>query len=118
MTEGTCDSCQRRALLAPLHGPEKGGPLRCYVCAGAWHAEHGQKRRIGRVVIRALQAFMDAGGSTMDIEKLRAAAFGRSLGLAIDPLGYLAETANTADETILLTSEILADALRLVHPDV
>ena len=34
-TEGQCDGCQRLAILTPLHGSEKGGPLRCYVCAGA-----------------------------------------------------------------------------------
>ncbi len=118
MTEDICDGCGRRALLTPLHGPEKGGPLRCYVCAGAWQAEHGRKRRTGRVVIRALQAFMDAGGDQSDVEKLRLAAVGRDFGLDLDPLGYLADMAKTADETILLTSEILTEALRLTHPDV
>jgi hypothetical protein len=35
----------------------------------------------------------------------------------LDPLGYMAETAKTADETILLTAEILVETLRLTHPD-
>jgi hypothetical protein len=35
------------------------------------------------------------------------------IGAVIDPLGYMAETAKTADETVLLTSETLAGALRL-----
>jgi hypothetical protein len=122
MTEGTCDGCQRRAVLTPLHGPEKGGPLRCYVCAGAWQAEHGRRRKTGRVVIRALQAFMDAGGSLADVDKLKFTAIGQGLDFGadslLDPLGYMAETAATADETVLMTSELLGDALRLVHPDV
>jgi hypothetical protein len=117
MPEGYCDGCQRRALLTPLHGPEKGGPLRCYVCAGAWQAEHGRKRRLGRVVVRAIKAFMDGGGSPADIDKLKATAMGRDLGLDIDPLGYMAETVTTSGETVLMTSELLADALQLAHPD-
>ena len=117
-----CNGCGRLALLAPLHGPEKGGPLRCFVCAGAWHAEHGRKRKTGRVVIRAIKAFVDAGGSVADVEKLKLTAILRDsafgLGGELDPLGYMAETAATADETVLLTSEVLAGALRLTHPDV
>ena len=34
-----------------------------------------------------------------------------------DPLGYLADTARTKDETIELTSELLADVIKLAHPD-
>jgi hypothetical protein len=121
MTEGYCDGCRRRALLTPLHGPEKGGPLRCFVCAGTWQAEHGRRRKMGRVVIRAIKAFVDGGGSWDDVDKLKTTAqlgdFGRSFGLTVDPLGYMAETAATANETVLLTSEVLAAALRLVHPD-
>jgi hypothetical protein len=51
MNEGICDDCQRRVMLAPLHG-EKGGPLRSYVCAGKWHAEYGRRRNASRVAIR------------------------------------------------------------------
>jgi hypothetical protein len=118
-----CDGCDRLALLVPLHDPDKGGPLRCYVCAGAWHAEHGRRRKMGRVVIRAMKAFMDGGGSWNDIDKLKVTAlmdnfaFGDAVGEIVDPLGYMAETAKTADETVLLTSEVLADAIRLTHPD-
>jgi hypothetical protein len=111
----TVASGKRRDLLTPLHGPEKGGPLRCFVCAGAWHAAHRRRRR---VVIRAIKAFTDGGGSWEDIDKLKITAMGHGFGFGLDPLGYMAESATTADETILLTSEILADALRLVHPDV
>jgi hypothetical protein len=127
MSEGKCDGCQRRALLTPLHGAEKGGPLRCYVCAGTWHAEHGRRRKMGRVVIRAIKAYVDGGGSWDDVRKLKDTALmgGDTFSLletldlrpVVDPLGYMAETAATAGETVLLTSELLADALRLVHPD-
>jgi hypothetical protein len=117
MTEGYCDGCKRRALLTPLHGPAKGGPLRCFVCAGEWHAEHGRKRKMGRVVIRAIQAFTDGGGSWEDVDKLKITAMGKGFVFGVDPLGYMAESVTTADETILLTSEILAETLRLTHPD-
>ena len=117
MSEGYCDGCERRAVLVPLHGPEKGGPLRCYVCAGAWQAEHGRRRKMGRVVIRAIKAFVVGGGSWDDVDKLKFTAMGHDFVPGVDPLGYMAESAATADETILLTSELLADALRLVHPD-
>jgi hypothetical protein len=119
MTEGYCDGCKRRALLTPLHGPEKGGPLRCYVCAGTWQAEHGQKRRIGRVVIRALKAFVDAGGSHRDAQSLTLAAMASGIvgGFLPDRLGYMAEAAVEEGETITLTSELLTDILRLIHPD-
>jgi hypothetical protein len=105
-----------------LHG-EKGGPLRCPLCVGKWHAEHGKRRRHGRIVIRALRAYLDNDGRIGDIDKLKQSAIcGDFLGMDLygevaDPLGYLAETANTKDETIELTSELLADAIKLAHPD-
>jgi hypothetical protein len=52
------------------HG-EQGGPSVCPVCAGKWHAEHGRKRRAGRVVIRAIKAFEEAGGQWTDVDKLK-----------------------------------------------
>ena len=93
---------------------KKGGPLRCYVCAGAWNAEHGRRRRMGRVVIRAIKAFLDGGGRVADLDKLRNSAL---FGGRIDQLGYMTDTAAEENETVLLTSELLADALRLTHPD-
>jgi hypothetical protein len=44
-------------------------------------------------------------------------AVGLGLGAALDPLGLLADTADTDGETIDLTSELLTDVLRLTHPD-
>jgi hypothetical protein len=83
MTEEYCDGCGRCALLTPLHGPEKGGPLRCVVCFGAWHAEHGRRRKMGRVVIRAIKACVDGGGSWDDVDKLKQTAHLGDLGAGL-----------------------------------
>jgi hypothetical protein len=122
-SKGVCHGCGASTFLLPLHGA-RGGPLRCPLCIGKWHAEHGRRRRHGRIVIRALRAYLDNGGSISDIDKLKQSTicsdflgedlFGREV---TDPLGYLAETANSKGETIELTSELLADAITLAHPD-
>jgi hypothetical protein len=62
-----------------------------------------------------MMAFFDGGGSFDDIDKLKMAAIGREFGL--DPLGYLHGTTAARDEVIELTSELLADAVKLTHPD-
>jgi hypothetical protein len=67
------------------------------------------------VVSADFAAYLDAGGKDGDIDTLRATVFSRDLGSDLDPLG-VAETAGT-DESIELTSELLADAIRLAHPD-
>lgn len=113
---GFCQKCEQNALLVPLHGAA-GGPLLCPICAGAWQAEHGRRRRAGRVVIRAIKAFEAAGGKHTDLSKLCASSLDGFAGLTIDPLGYLAGIGKTEDEVIELTSELLADAIRLTHPD-
>jgi hypothetical protein len=117
-TTSNCDGCGEFSFLIPLHG-DKGGPLRCPLCVGAWQAEHGRRRKLGRVVIRAIAAYMDGGGKWNDLEKLRLSAMGTNslLGFDLDPLGYLFDTASTSDETIELTSELLADAIKIAHPD-
>jgi hypothetical protein len=106
-----CPGCGSFSFLIPLHG-DKGGPLRCPLCIGTWNAEHGRRRRAGRIVIRALQAYYDAGGSWGDVDKLKLSG----AGFGIDALGYGADLAT--GEGTELTSELLADVLRLVHPDV
>jgi hypothetical protein len=115
---GRCDGCGESTALFPLHG-EKGGPPRCVLCLGKWHAEHGRRRNRGRVVIRAIKGYLAAGGEWTDVNKLNICALGADIGgvFDIDPLGYMAGVAKTADEIIELTSELLADALVLVHPD-
>jgi hypothetical protein len=124
-TVARCARCDERTFLLPLHGA-RGGPLCCPLCIGKFHAEHGKRRRHGRIVIRAMRAFLDNGGTTSDLDKLKQSAicgdfFGHEfLGheVVIDPLGYLANAAaNAKGEIIELTSELLADAIKLAHPD-
>jgi hypothetical protein len=119
-TSGTCEGCGTATFLMPLHGT-KGGPLHCPLCIGKWNAEHGRKRRLGRTVVRAMAAFMDAGGTRHDLVKLQASAIGINLadlfGSQVDPLGYLEGSAQLGGEEIELTSELLADAIKLAHPD-
>jgi hypothetical protein len=69
---GVCAICQSggQKVVIPLHDKE-GGPLVCHICYGKWHAEHGRKRKAGRVVVRAMRAFEAAGGSWKDIDKLK-----------------------------------------------
>jgi hypothetical protein len=112
-TVAACTQCGQQTYVMPLHG-DNGGPLHCPLCAGAWHAKHGRKRRIGRVVIRAMRAFEDAGGTFADIDKLKIASSGF---LNIDPLRYLQGVAETGNEIVELTSELLADAIKIAHPD-
>ena len=120
MSTGPCPGCDEFTVLLPLHGP-KGGPLCCPLCVGKWNAEHGRKRRLGRIVIRAMAAFLDAGGNKGDLTKLQISALGINLaelfGNPVDPLGYFEGSAQLGDEEIELTSELLADAIRLAHPD-
>ena len=109
---GTCDGCgQHSSYLLPLHG-ERGGPLRCFMCAGAWHAKHGRRRRAGRVLVKALKAYEKAGGKIHgeDFNTLKLAASG--FALRAD------DKADTAGADICdLTLELLADTLQLTHPD-
>jgi hypothetical protein len=124
-THAYCAICNTHAYCAPLHG-DGGGPLCCLTCVGKWHAEHGRRRRAGRVVIRAIKAFLDAGGKSADVEKLKTSAtmsdfmgvdLSSVLGADIvDQLGYMDGSAKL-DGAGDLTSELLADSLRLTHPD-
>jgi hypothetical protein len=121
MTVSRCEGCGEHTFLIPLHGG-KGGPLRCPLCVGKWNAEHGRKRRTGRIVIRAIMAFNDAGGTNSDLDKLKQSAtilsFSTDLPAAVtDPLGYMANTAQIDWADVELTSELLADVLQLTHPD-
>ncbi len=118
---GDCAICGKHNFLQALHG-ENGGPFCCILCIGKWHGEHGRRRRLGRIVIRAISAYLNGGGSINDIEKLKMSATGINLGFldldgVLDPLGYMADTAKTNGETIELTSELLADAIKVAHPD-
>jgi hypothetical protein len=112
-----CAICGKRDYVRPLHG-DAGGPMCCLLCIGKWHAEHGRRRRLGRIVIRAMVAFLAGGGKLDDLNKLMLSAIVGDIGLLdLDPLGYMAGTARMNGETVDLTSELLADTLKLTHPD-
>jgi hypothetical protein len=92
-SHGECSIChERNDFLIPLQG-EQGGPQCCLMCRGKWHAEHGKRRRLGRIVIRAMNAFLDGGGSWKDIDKLKLSTEMKLPGTnfiiqdALDPLG-------------------------------
>ena len=70
-----CPKCGEFELLAPLHG-ERGGPISCIQCGLKWHGEHGRRRKLGRIVVKAMKAFNNAGGSWSDYDKLKLAAMG------------------------------------------
>ena len=61
-------------------------------------------------------AFLDGGGDYNHVDKLKIAAIGHE-HFGLDPLGYLVGIASTKNEVIELTSEVLADTLKLTHPD-
>ena len=111
---GHCAICksQSQKVVIPLHG-EQGGPQVCHICSGKWHAEHGRKRRAGRVVIRAIKAYQDAGGIWNDLDKLKISSLGQYVGalgaaFGLDPLGYMADAINSDGESVDLTTELLA----------
>jgi hypothetical protein len=118
MSDTLCEGCGQHSFLLPLHGG-KGGPLRCPLCVGKWNAEHGRKRRTGRVVIRAIRAFLDAGGTIGNLDDLKTSAMcgGDLADLHIDPLGYMDGIARLDGADVDLTSELLDDVLALTHPD-
>ena len=111
-----CDGCGQESFLIPLHGG-KGGPMRCPLCVGKWNGEHGRRRRAGRVVIRAMKAFLDAGGKHDDLDKLKISTIADGVLSGVDPLGYMDGIARLDSADIDLTSELLTDALKLTHPD-
>ena len=104
----TCTKCGSETYVEPLHG-ERGGPPYCPICAGAWHAEHGRKRRAARVLIKTMKGYEQAGGSLWgkDFDELKLAAGG---------FDYLRRTGAEADFSDL-TTELLAATLALTHPD-
>lgn len=116
---GTCANCDQSGYVMPLHG-EKGGPLMCPFCCGEWHGEYGKRRKYGRIVIKAMKAYLEFGsGNDRDLGKLKdSAIFGGSFdGMArfTDPLGYGADSIGA--EVGDITAELLADTLQLTHPD-
>ena len=99
---GNCAKCDTYGYVMPLHD-ERGGPPFCFMCAGAWHAEHAPRRRARRVLIKALKAYAAADGWLFgkDFDQLKLAAMADTAG------------ADFRD----LTSELLAATIALTHPD-
>lgn len=112
---GTCPQCERpNQTVGPLHG-EQGGPMFCLRCGMEWHGKHGRKRKLGRVVGKAMRLFSDAGGSKMDIDKLWLAALGLHQLLGERDVFGLDRT--IGQDIGDITLELLRDTLRLTHPD-
>ena len=103
-----CTMCGKHDYCRSLHG-DKGGPMYCLMCFGKWHGEHGRRRKWGRIVMRAIAAYLEAGGKRDDIEKLTVA-----VGGIFDSLGYGIVADEDAPE---LTSQLLTRAISLTHPD-
>ena len=114
MSIAACKKCGEHTYVTPLHG-DNGGPLFCPVCAGYWHAEQTRRRRAGRVVIKAMDIYLDNGGKHGDLQKMAlcTGGFGRDWARAI--IGY--EVGSMETETGYMTSELLADTIELCHPD-
>jgi hypothetical protein len=106
---GLCEGCGQSSWLMPLHGP-KGGPLRCFMCAGKFHAQRTQQRRWGRIAAKAENLFREAGGTAAELSKWKLAGF---FNLSEFCPGYDAD--GSAGD---FTSELLTDTLKLTHPDV
>lgn len=85
----------------------------CIPCGMEWHGKYGRRRKIGRIVIKAMKAYENAGGSLFakDFDKLKFAATGWSMG------GYEAELDTIGAEIGDITLELLKDTLQLTHPD-
>ena len=103
-----CSRCGEHTYVTPLHG-DKGGPLFCPLCAGAWHAEYTKRRKWGRIIVKAMKAYEREGGRYSDFDTLKLVAMGVDvIHLEADTLG-----ADAGD----ITTELLDDAIQLTHPD-
>ena len=109
MYVGTCSKCERpNILVGPLHG-EKGGPPFCVRCGCDWNAKHSRKRKLGRIVIKAMKAYMKEGGGWMDLDRLRLTAMGGD---------FFSDESDTIGADVGdITLELLEATIRLTHPD-
>ena len=108
----SCTKCGSQTYVEPLHG-ERGGPPYCPICAGAWYAEHGRKRRAARTLIKVMRAYEEAGGRLHGKEFDELILATNSFGFAL----YDDDARAAADEFRDLTTELLAATLALAHPD-
>jgi uncharacterized Zn ribbon protein len=109
MSVGDCQHCDRPELLVgPLY-MERGGPMVCIPCGTKWHAEYSRRRKTGRIVVKAIKAFLAAGGDFTAIDRLALVATGITL--------VAGEADTIGAEVGDITAELLEDAIRLTHPD-
>jgi hypothetical protein len=115
-TVARCTKCGSQTYVQPLHG-ERGGPPYCPICAGAWHAEHGRRRRAARILIKAMKAYDRAGGSLYDkdFDALKIAAGPAMFAALLSASPY--KTIGADDDFSDLTTELLTATLALTHPD-
>ena len=66
-----CARCHKTTYVMPLHG-EKGGPLVCPICSGAWHAEQRDKRKRDRLFFGSLLGRAHAEPTELTLELLDA----------------------------------------------
>ena len=108
-TVAACTKCGQVTYVMPLHD-ERGGPLFCFMCAGAWHAEHAPKRRARRVLIKAMKAYEAAGGSVFDKDF-------DELKLAVSGFVHVRVADDVGNDFSDLTTELLDATIALTHPD-
>jgi hypothetical protein len=108
---GICGGCDEHALLVPLHG-DRGGPLRCLLCAGEWNARHTRRQKWGRIIIKAMKMFEKEGGRWGDLDKLKVAASG-----LLSPNFFPGFEDTIGAEVGDITAELLDETLQLTHPD-
>ena len=114
MSIAACEKCRENTYVTPLHD-EEGGRLFCPICAGYWHAEQTRRRKAGRVVIRAMELYLDKGGKYDDLKKLALCTNDLGHGWARNIIGY--EVGSMGTEVGDMTSELLMDTIELCHPD-
>ena len=72
---GECTKCGKQSYVIPLHS-DRGGPLFCPICVGAWNAEYTKRRKWGRIIVKAMKAYEREGGRWHDFDKLKLVAAG------------------------------------------
>jgi hypothetical protein len=112
MAHGVCAGCGKTSWLVPLYD-ERGGPLRCYLCAGEWNASYSRRPKWGRLIIKAIKLYEKEGGKCGDLTEMSFVAWGLVGGKVF---GFGDEDTIGA-EVPDITSELLAELLQLTHPD-
>jgi hypothetical protein len=114
-TMGKCPKCSRHGFIMPLHGAH-GGPMLCLQCGMEWHAKHTRRRKFGRVVVKAMNLYLENGGRFTDLDKFKESLALARLGFK-DPIVSAFAADEIGTDVGDITSELLADVLQLTHPD-